>query len=335
MAWPSRHDELKTRSSPASLVPPIYKFIQKKEITQQSVYQFYTLLNIEVVEKQSKKRTTKWPFLYLTIRFAETITFYFFQNISKMGEVYRIKLKTENFEMEVEGPSKEFVETYAARIMQEASSTAAPAPAAPQKSTASKAGTSATRSGKKERAARKAETTPAKEVATVATPTGAKVVITEEGGEQVAIVMPQPSKRRKRRAVEKTPPKPEVIKKAEASAQEAEKIDPEQVAAAIRNSEYYPIIKEKVLEQRNQLNKILIVAYYILKTYHRRPATVGTFESITELLGVPLKSSNISTQIKKRLDLFDVVDVKRRRLVKGFILNSNGVKYVENNILNT
>lgn len=252
-----------------------------------------------------------------------------------MGEVYRIKVKTENFEMEVEGPSKEFVETYAARIMQEASGPTTLEPPVPQKSAGRKASKSVPRAVRKG-SARTAEVIPAKEeAATVTTPGGAKVVITEEKGEQVGIVIPQPSKRRKRKSVEKAPSKPEAIKKAEVSAQEAEKIDPEQVAAAIRNSEYYPVIKEKVLDQRNQLNKILVVAYYILKTYHRRPATVGTFESVTEALGVPLKSSNISTQIKKRLDLFDVVDVKRRRIVKGFILNANGVKYVENNILHT
>ncbi len=236
-----------------------------------------------------------------------------------MGEVYRIKVKTENFEIEVEGPSKEFVETYAAKIMKQAEQPAASAPASPtvEKKTTRRRG----RPRKVEEAEAEVE---------VKAPEGAEVEITEENGEQVAVVTPKAKPRKRKSSKAKAA---SAMKEAEASAQEAELIDPEQVAAAIKNSEYYPIIKEKVLDARNQLNKILVVAYYILKTYNRRPATVGTFEAITEALGVGLKSSNISTQIKKRLDLFDTVDVKRRRVVKGYILNKNGVKYVENNLL--
>ncbi|RMD68845.1 MAG: hypothetical protein D6818_11045 [Bacteroidetes bacterium] len=234
-----------------------------------------------------------------------------------MGEVYRIKVKTENFEIEVEGPSKEFVETYADKIMKQAEQPAVSAPASPavEKKTTRRRG--------RPRKVTEAEVE-------VKAPEGAEVAITEENGEQVAVVTPKTKPRKRKSSKAKAS---SAMKEAEASAQEAELIDPEQVAAAIKNSEYYPIIKEKVLDARNQLNKILVVAYYILKTYNRRPATVGTFEAITEALGVGLKSSNISTQIKKRLDLFDTVDVKRRRVVKGYILNKNGVNFVENNLL--
>ncbi len=240
-----------------------------------------------------------------------------------MGEVYRIKVKTEHFEMEVEGPSKDFVETYVGRLMEQVKESPAPAAAG---TTAEKKTTRRRGRPRKTQATAPAVETPAE----VKVPEGADVQLTEENGEQVAVVTPQP-RRRKRKS---NKAKVEVVmEQAEASAQEAELIDPEQVALAIKNSEHYPVIKAKVLDARNQLNKILVVAYYILKTYNRRPATVGTFEAITEALGAKLKSSNISTQIKKRLDLFDTVDVKRRRVVKGYILNKNGVKYVENNLL--
>ncbi len=242
-----------------------------------------------------------------------------------MGEVYRIKVKTEHFEMEVEGPSKDFVETYVGKLMEQVKESPASAPAGPttQKKTTR-------RRGRPRKTQPSAPAVEAPMPPEVKVPEGAEVQITEEDGQQVAVVTP-PSKPRKRKA---SKAKGEAaMEQAQASAQEAELIDPEQVALAIKNSEHYPVIKEKVLDARNQLNKILVVAYYILKTYNRRPATVGTFEAITEALGVRLKSSNISTQIKKRLDLFDTVDVKRRRVVKGYILNKNGVKYVENNLL--
>lgn len=238
-----------------------------------------------------------------------------------MGEVYKIKLKSGNFEIEVEGPSKDFVETYVNRLLEQAMQLPALAPASAKTEKKTRRG----------RPRKKQEAVPAVEApAEVKVPEGAEAQMTEENGEQVVVITPQPKPRKRKSSKAKVEV---VMEAAEASAQEAQLIDPEQVALAIKNSEHYPLIKEKVLDARNQLNKILVVAYYILKTYSRRPATVGTFEAVTEALGVGLKSSNISTQIKKRLDLFDTVDVKRRRVVKGYILNKTGVKYVENNLL--
>ncbi|GEM_PF-6224820 len=215
-----------------------------------------------------------------------------------MADVYRIKVKTDKLEMEVEGPSKEFVETYVDKLMEQVQQQKGVA----QTATSTKA--QATKAKSKSKA-------------------GTTMDIVEERGEKVVIVTPRTTRKRKTS-------KSQVVSK---TSDEASQIDPVQVAAAIRNSEYYPIVKEKVLQARNQLNKILLVSYYILKTYSRRPATVGTIESITEELGARLKSSNIATQIKKRLDLFEVVEIKRRRIVKGYIINKAGVKYVENNIL--
>ncbi len=231
-----------------------------------------------------------------------------------MSDLYRIKFRSEHFEVELEATDKEFISGNMMRLI-EMSTHAATAPKLLQASSEEK------------EAEAPAEAPPEEE----------SVVEDAEVETEAPAATSAPKKRgrkrgpRKKRASRKASAKKSAPKKQEAttSASGDKSFDPASVASAVEASPHYSFIKEKILNKSNQINRILVSFYFAQDAVDGKGLTTGDVETITEALGNTIKSTNISSQLKKYDDLFITKGERKRGSVVHYKLNAKGKKQLE------
>ncbi len=114
------------------------------------------------------------------------------------------------------------------------------------------------------------------------------------------------------------------------SVETTDTFDAEAVAERVRSADHYDVFEKKILGKANQLNRILLSFYYSGQVYGDRSLTTGDVESITKALGTEIKSTNVSSQIKKHKNLFIIQGERKRGAVVHYKLNDDGVdKFME------
>lgn len=221
---------------------------------------------------------------------------------------YRFKFKSELFELELESTDSEFIDR---KIMQLIELSTRPIEDGPKLLSA---------------AAPAEREEPATEEAPIE-----EAMPEEEEAEEVAEPA-KPKKTRKRRK-RKTVPKPRKSKaagKKEKAPAEKGEIDTAAISDAVKSSDHYKTIKEKILNKANQLNRILLSFHFAEQLYRKKGLTTGDVESITEALGAGIKSTNVSSQLKKHSNLFNARGERKRGSVVHYTLNREGRERFEN-----
>jgi chemotaxis protein histidine kinase CheA len=253
-----------------------------------------------------------------------------------MSELYRFKFRSDLFEIELESTDSDFINK---QIMQLIEMSTRPLEDRPK--------LLAAYSSSKAEAEAEAEEAPAEEAMAEEEPA------TEEAEAAPAVEKPRPKPRRKssgrkktaapaKAAAKKAPKKAPAAKTsspkktaapAKAAAKKAPKkapaaktsgINPNQIADYVKSSENFELFQNKILNKANQLNRILLSFYFAEKAYGKKGLTTGDIESITEALGSSIKSTNVSSQLKKHDQLFNSRGERKRGSVVHYKLNKKG-----------
>ncbi len=231
-----------------------------------------------------------------------------------MSELYRIKFRSEQFELEVESTDKEFISSKMEYLIDLSSR-----PYEPKLIGSGTEAPEAPSSPEPEAPAASAETPPA-----------------EKKVEEAPAPKPKAKRGRKpkataKKAKTKTAAKKKTTAKKETPAPASAKssLDPNAVADEVKSSPHYDFIKTKILDKSNQINRILVSFYFAQGLSNGDGLTTGEVESITEALGNAIKSTNISSQLKKYDDLFLTKGERKRGSVVYYKLNAKGKKKLE------
>jgi hypothetical protein len=101
------------------------------------------------------------------------------------------------------------------------------------------------------------------------------------------------------------------------------------IARLVKTSPHFSRIEDKVLWKANQLNRILMSFYFAKKVHPDKELTTGDLEAITYALNVGIKSTNISSQLKKHEDLFEPKGERKRGAVVRYTFTPAGEKKFE------
>ena len=109
---------------------------------------------------------------------------------------------------------------------------------------------------------------------------------------------------------------------------EDEEIDIMQIVNAINESGEYDTIEEKILNKSNQLNRILLVFYFVNKIFGNNASiTTGDVQKVTDQLGVKIKSSNVAGKMKDNSKYFSADTVRKKGAIVNYKLNKKGLDY--------
>jgi hypothetical protein len=108
-----------------------------------------------------------------------------------------------------------------------------------------------------------------------------------------------------------------------------EVIEAEKVANAILSSSFSSNINKKILNTKNQLNRILISFYFILEVYGEIGVPSTFISEVTAQLGNEINKTNISTQLKKHSHLFSSSDTPTRGKTVKYQLSNAGLNEVQ------
>ncbi len=216
---------------------------------------------------------------------------------------YRFKFKSDLFELELESTDSEFIDR---KIMQLIELSTRPIEDGPKLLSAAAPAT--------------------REEANI------EEAMPEEEEEAEEEAPAQPKKKTRKRRKRKTVPKPRKSKTTgkKAPAPEEGEIDAAAIADAVKSSDHYKTIKNKILNKANQLNRILLSFYFTEQLYDKKGLTTGDVEAITEALGAGIKSTNVSSQLKKHSNLFNSRGERKRGSVVYYTLNKEGRERFEN-----
>ena len=168
-----------------------------------------------------------------------------------------------------------------------------------------------------------------------------------EDAEEVAAVPKRGKKSKKTKAgrpkskaksaAKRKPGRPAVKKSTRAAAPakpatSAEAFDAGAVAERVRSDKHFDVFENKILGKANQLNRILLSFYYSDQVHGGKSLTTGDVESITKALGTEIKSTNISSQIKKHKDLFIIEGERKRGAVVHYKLNKKGLERFQDTV---
>ncbi len=255
-----------------------------------------------------------------------------------MSELYRFKFRSDLFEIELESTDSDFINK---QIMQLIEMSTRPLEDRPK--------LLAAYSSSKAPAEAEAEEAPAEEAM------AEEETATEEAAPAPQEEKPKPKPRRKssgRRGAarkkaaattkQKTSSRKKTAAPAKATAKKAPKapaaktsgVDPNQIADYVKSSENFELFQNKILKKANQLNRILLSFYFAEKAYGKKGLTTGDIESITEALGSGIKSTNVSSQLKKHDQLFNSRGERKRGSVVHYKLNKKGKEKFEELIKN-
>lgn len=89
-------------------------------------------------------------------------------------------------------------------------------------------------------------------------------------------------------------------------------IEVDKIIKAIEDSEHYPRLKRAVIDQKDQLNRILLIFYFSNEVYPERTLSNTLIENATELIGNKISRVNIGPKIKTNLDLFKIYKERKQ-----------------------
>lgn len=216
-----------------------------------------------------------------------------------MSELYRFKFRSDFFEIELESTDSDFIDK---KMMQLIELSMRPLEDAPRLLSSG-----FTSSAQKE------------------APSAEEPVSEEAPVEEAETETPAPvEKKRRKRSKQKKRKAPSAAKPSGGS-----EIDPKAVAEQVKASDHYKTIRDEILKKSNQLNRILVSFYFAEQVYGRKGLTTGDVESITEALGAGIKSTNISSQLKKYGNYFNSRGERKRGSVVYYKLNKEGRQKLE------
>lgn len=224
---------------------------------------------------------------------------------------YRFKFRSDFFELELESTDSEFIDR---KIMQLIELSTRPVEDGPKLLTASPPA--------HEEAPAAADEAPVEDAATEDEEEEEAVV------EQAPEAPPRKKRKRRRRTTTRKVSRKKKTKAPEAT-QEEGAIDPKRVAEAIKSSDHFKTIQKKILDKSNQLNRILLSFYFAEQLFNGKGLTTGDVEGITDALGVGIKSTNVSSQLKKHEALFNSRGERKRGSVVHYTLNKDGKERFE------
>lgn len=112
-------------------------------------------------------------------------------------------------------------------------------------------------------------------------------------------------------------------------------IDVVNIVNAIHDSDKYDIIDSKILKKSNQLNRILMVFYFVHQVYgNNKSINSGNIEAITDQLGVRIQQPNVSKKIKANSKFFAGDSVRKKGSVVNYKINRKGLDEFEKIISN-
>jgi hypothetical protein len=265
-----------------------------------------------------------------------------------MSETYKFKFRVGSLSFELEGPDADFIREEIDRIMELSSSLFSgdrssllaaalehekqPAPAeavvaepaaAPVEKEAAPVKTAPPSSEPRAKAA--PETPPAK-------PKKASPAKPQKEGRKKEKETPKGTKaggKKKESAPKKTAAAAEKQQEKPATTPSSNGIDPQVIAEKVASSKKFDALQEKVLKKPNQLNRILISFLFAEEVYGKKGLTTGDVESITTALDAGIKSTNISSQLKKHDALFESEGERKRGSVVHYTLNKEGREKAE------
>ena len=98
------------------------------------------------------------------------------------------------------------------------------------------------------------------------------------------------------------------------------------IVNTINETDYHDQIEEKILKKVNQLNRILLVFYFVHKLYSSSTTiTTGDIEKITDQLGVKIKYQNVAKNIKKNAKFFAADTVRKKGTATKYKINKKGI----------
>jgi outer membrane biosynthesis protein TonB len=217
-----------------------------------------------------------------------------------MSELYRFKFRSDFFEIELESTDSGFIDEKMMQLIELSMRSLEDAP---------KLLTSGFVSTAKKKAP------PAEE------PVPEEAPMEEEEAEEAPQPVTKKRRRRARRKKKKATPAPKAPRGSE--------VDPNAVAEQVKASDQYKTIRDNILGKSNQLNRILVSFYFAEQVYGRKGLTTGDVEAITEALKAGIKSTNISSQLKKYDQFFNSRGERKRGSVVHYKLNKDGRQKME------
>lgn len=97
------------------------------------------------------------------------------------------------------------------------------------------------------------------------------------------------------------------------------------IVDSIKNSEDHSLLDSNVLKKPSQLPRILMCLYYV-KDNEDPYLTTGQIETITDQLGVKIKSQNAANTIKRNLSYFSADRVRKTGAIVRYKLNRKGIE---------
>ena len=241
-----------------------------------------------------------------------------------MSELYRFKFRTDFFEIELESTDADFIDR---KILQLIEFSTRPFEDRPKLLTPY-----SDSSFQRQAAEESAEETQGEEQTLATGPAEKKEEAekpkTSRRKSSVAGRKPKvasPKKKAKASSTKKKAPE------ASGSAKEAvnDKINPSFIAEQVRSIEKYDAVKKKILDKANQLNRILLSFYFAELVHGKKGLSTGDVEAISLALGTGIKSTNVSSQLKKHSDLFHSRGERKRGSVVYYKLNKKGKEQFE------
>lgn len=107
-------------------------------------------------------------------------------------------------------------------------------------------------------------------------------------------------------------------------------IDTRKILHAIENSPSYEDLKESVINQKDQLNRILLVFYFSNQVYPDKTLSNNIIEDVTDKIGNKISRVNIGPKIKTNLDLFKIYKERKQGGALRYQIKIAGLERFEN-----
>lgn len=206
-----------------------------------------------------------------------------------MEELYKFKIKTDQFAIELESTNKDFVENHIVQLMKESKSVTMKVSPAP-----------------------------------VTTPAPAPVIqapVIQAPAKKAEVV--------EVKAKTPTPAPVPTPAPAPTSTFNMDAAEADAVVQTILSSDKLRVIKKNVLGKANQLNKILMVFYFTNQQYGNQYLTTSFVERVLSRFGKKIAKSNLGTKIKNNSTFFIADSVPKRGTATKYQVSEKGLQQFE------
>ena len=102
------------------------------------------------------------------------------------------------------------------------------------------------------------------------------------------------------------------------------------IVNAINDADNHDQIDEKILKKANQMNRILLVFYFVNELYDNNTTiTTGAIVKITDQLGVKIKAPNVANKVKANAKFFAADAVRKKGTASKYKINRKGLEEYE------